>query len=304
MSLGGGRHRGERSADGVAGRPNSTTVVSRATAVVAGLPGRSGHWALAWLRQALPWLVRLTSIGALLAAWEVYGRLQETRLFFAPLSEVVMALWDLAQTREFWSAYQDTLTPFLYGWALAMVLGIPLGLLIGRFAAIARISNPYLAFLNALPISTLVPVVFIGWSQIGSGLGIEARTTVVFLFAVVEIILNTAAGVRYVSRELMEMGRSFGASQWQLFRRIILPGSLPGIMVGARIGTGRAVVGMVVVEVLLVAVGVGRLIDRYRSRFLAPELFAVVLSLAIFGIVLLEIVRRVERRVLRWRPEA
>ena len=135
------------------------------------------------------------------------------------------------------------------------------------------------------------------------GIGYPSRVLVVFLFAVVEITLNTAAGVRYVDRDLVEMGRSFKATEWRLFRKVILPASAPGIMAGVRIGTGRAVVGMVVVEILLVAVGVGRLILRYRGRFQSDNLYAVVLSLIIFGIVLLAVARRVERRVSRWKRE-
>lgn len=249
-------------------------------------------------QKALPYLLRGISVVAFLAAWEIYGRSQETTLFFAPFSSVVESLFDQVQTSEFWNSYRQTLVPFLYGWLLALAVGIPLGLLIGRFTNISRISGPYLSFLNAVPVSTLVPVVVIAF-----GIGITARTSVVFLFAIVEIVINTAAGVRFVNKDLVEMGRSFGASEWQLMRRIILPGSMPGIAAGARIGTGRAIIGMIVVEVLLVSVGVGRLIDRYRSRFLGAALFAVVLSLAIFGVAVLELVRQIERRALRWRHE-
>ncbi|MDH3463532.1 MAG: ABC transporter permease subunit, partial [Acidimicrobiia bacterium] len=101
--------------------------------------------------------------------------------------------------------------------------------------------------------------------------------------------------------DLMEMARSFKATEWRLFRKVILPDSLPGIMAGVRIGTGRAVVGMVVVEILLVAVGVGQLILRYRARFQSANLYAVVLSLAVFGVVLLTIARLVERRTTKWK---
>ena len=250
-------------------------------------------------QAALPYLIRVISVAAFFVAWEVYGQAQETTLFFAPFSAVVESLYDQVQTFEFWNAYRQTLVPFLYGWLLAMAVGIPLGLLIGRFTNVSRISGPYLSFLNAVPISTLVPVVVIAF-----GIGISARTSVVFLFAIVEIVINTAAGVRFVNKDLVEMGRSFGASEWQLLRRIILPGSMPGIAAGARIGTGRAVIGMIVVEVLLVSVGVGRLVDRYRSRFQGAALFAVVLSLAIFGVAVLESVRQIERRALRWRRES
>lgn len=246
----------------------------------------------------VPWLFRIGSVGLVLLIWELYGRAQETTLFFVPFTGVVSALWELAQTAEFWDAYRQTLIPFVWGWLLALVVGIALGLLIGRFRTFEAITKPYVTFLNALPVSTLVPI-----AVILLGIGYASRILIVFLFGVIEVTLNTAAGVRYVNRDLVEMGESFNATQWRLFRKVILPGSTPGIMAGVRIGTGRAVVGMVVVEILLVAVGMGRLILRYRGRFQSAELFAVVLALILFGIVLQVVARRIERRVSRWKYE-
>jgi ABC-type nitrate/sulfonate/bicarbonate transport system permease component len=252
-----------------------------------------------WLdTRWFPWVVRSGSILALLGVWEYVGRQQETTLFFVPVSLVVGALWELVQTPDFWDAYRQTLIPFIWGWSLAIVVGIAAGLVIGRFRTVLALTTPYLTFLNALPVSTLVPV-----AVILLGIGYPSRVLVVFLFAVVEITLNTAAGVRYVDRDLIDMGRAFNASEWRLFRKVILPASSPGIMAGVRIGTGRAVVGMVVVEILLVAVGVGLLILRYRGRFQSANLYALVLSLIIFGILLLGLARMVERRVSRWKHQ-
>jgi ABC-type nitrate/sulfonate/bicarbonate transport system permease component len=233
-----------------------------------------------------------------LLIWELYGRAQETTLFFVPFTSVVASLWELVRTAEFWDAYRQTFIPFIWGWLLSLVVGIALGLLIGRFRVFEALTRPYVTFLNALPVSTLVPI-----AVILLGIGYPSRILVVFLFGVIEVTLNTAAGVRYVDRELVEMGESFNGSHWRLFRKVILPAAVPGIMAGVRIGTGRAVVGMVVVEILLVAVGMGRLILRYRGRFQSAELFAVVLALILFGILLQVLARRVERRVSRWKYE-
>lgn len=246
----------------------------------------------------MPWVFRIGSVGLVLLIWEVYGRAQDTTLFFVPFSSVIAALWDLARTAEFWNAFGQTFFPFIWGWLLSLAVGILLGLLIGRFRTFDALTKPYVTFLNALPVSTLVPI-----AVILLGIGYASRILVVFLFGVVEVTLNTAAGVRYVSRDLVEMGQSFNAKQSRLFRKVILPASLPGIMAGIRIGTGRAVVGMVVVEILLVAVGMGRLILRYRGRFQSAELYAVVLALILFGILLQVIARRFESRVSRWKYE-
>ena len=248
--------------------------------------------------DAVRWIVSAGSVGAVLLLWEWYGRAQETSLFFVPFTGVVAALWELGQTAEFWTAFEQTIIPFVWGWVLSLVVGIVVGLLIGAYPTIEALTKPYVTFLNALPVSTLVPV-----AVVLMGIGYASRVLVVFLFGVIEVTLNTAAGVRYVDRDLVEMGRAFNASRWRLFKRIILPAASPGIMAGVRIGTGRAVVGMVVVEILLVAVGMGRLILRYRGRFQSAELYAVVLALIIFGIVLQVVARRVERRVSRWKYE-
>lgn len=277
----------------------STVVVSRRgeMAVEAeAQPAGSVRGSTAW--RWSPWAFRVGSVGVVLLIWELYGRAQETTLFFVPFTSVLGALWEQVQTAEFWDAYRQTFIPFVWGWLLSLAVGIVLGLLIGRFRTFDALTKPYLTFLNALPVSTLVPV-----AVILLGIGYASRILVVFLFGVVEVTLNTAAGVRYVNRDLVEMGESFNASQWKLFRKVILPASVPGIMAGVRIGTGRAVVGMVVVEILLVAVGMGRLILRFRGRFQSADLYAVVLALIIFGILLQVVARRIERRASRWKLE-
>lgn len=236
------------------------------------------------------------AVAAALGAWELYGRSLESNLFVPTLSQVIVALVELAGSADLWLAYRDTLVPFAWGWILALAVGIPFGLFLGQSRVANGLSMPYLAFLNALPISTLVPLVVIAF-----GIGLPARAAVVFLFAIVDVVLTTAAGVRYVDTELVEMARSFGMSKARRFLRVIFPGSMPGILAAIRVGTGRAVVGMVVMELLLVSVGVGRLISRFKDGFKSPELYAVVVSLALFGLGALAVVRRVEVRALKWR---
>lgn len=234
-----------------------------------------------------------------LLIWELFARQQETQLFLPTVGATAVSFWELLGESEFWAAYRQTLQPFLYGWILAVVVGVVAGLVIGRSTVIDKLSKPYVAFLNALPISTLVPIVVITL-----GIDMAARTSVVFLFAVIEVLLSTAAGAREVPADLLEMSRSFRADRWRRFRRVVLPGSLPGILAGIRIGSARAVVGMVVMELLLVSVGVGLLLLRYKDTFQSARLFAVVVSLAIFGLALQAALRRMEERVLSWRPEA
>ena len=246
----------------------------------------------------VPRLVSAAAILAGLLAWELYGRALENNIFFPTFLSMVEGLVGLLQDPEFWGAYRLTLIPFLWGWLTSMLLGVLVGLVAGLSKTIWKLVSPYVAFFHALPVSVLVPVVVVAF-----GIGLLARSSVVFLFGFFEVMLSTVAGVAYISDDIREMSRAFGMGRLRTFRRVTLPGAMPAIMAGLRIGTGRAVVGMVVMELLLVSVGVGRLVIRYRALFQSPELYAVVFTLAIFGLGALAIMRRLEEYVLRWRRD-
>lgn len=233
-----------------------------------------------------------------LLVWELYARSLDNNIFFPTVVAMLGALWELLQDPEFWGAYRQTLVPFAWGWAASMVLGVFVGLVAGLSPTIWKLVSPYVGFIHALPVSVLVPLVVVG-----AGIGLLARATVVFLFGFFEVMLSTAAGVSYISSDIKEMTRSFGMGRLRAFRRVVLPAAMPGIMAGLRIGTGRAVVGMVVMELLLVSVGVGRLVLRFRAQFDAPSLYALVFTLAAFGLMALGAMRALERYVLRWRKD-
>lgn len=242
---------------------------------------------------------RLVGAAAILVGfvgWELYARSLENNIFFPSFLAMIEGLYGLVQDPDFWDAYGLTLIPFLWGWLTSMFLGVVVGLVAGLNKTIWKLVSPYVAFFHALPVSVLVPVVVVAF-----GIGLLARSSVVFLFGFFEVMLSTVAGVGYISDDIHEMTRSFRMGRLRAFRRVVLPGAMPAIMAGLRIGTGRAVVGMVVMELLLVSVGVGRLVIRYRALFQSPELYAVVFTLAIFGLVALAVMRRLEDYVLRWR---
>jgi ABC-type nitrate/sulfonate/bicarbonate transport system permease component len=244
---------------------------------------------------------RLVGLGAILAgfiAWEIYGRSLDNNIFFPTFLRMIEALGGLVQDPEFWEAYRQTLIPFIWGWVASMTLGVLIGLAAGLSKTMWQLVSPYVAFFHALPVSVLVPVVVVAM-----GIGLLARSTVVFLFGFFEVMLSTAAGIAYISDDIRDMTRSFGMRRLRTFRRVTLPGAMPAIMAGLRIGTGRAVVGMVVMELLLVSVGVGRLVARYRASFESAELYAVVFTLAAFGLVALMLMRRLETHALRWRRD-
>jgi NitT/TauT family transport system permease protein len=134
-------------------------------------------------------------------------------------------------------------------------------------------------------------------------LGLAARVFIVVLFAVVFITINTRAGVRCVEPTLIEMAKSFGASESQIWRRIIVPGALPAMFAGLRIGLGRAITGMVMVELILVASGLGRLLLEFSGRMQSDLVFATVLAVIIEALTALSAMQMIERRVAPWAPD-
>jgi NitT/TauT family transport system permease protein len=181
------------------------------------------------------------------------------------------------------------------GYLLSVVIAIPLGLAAGRFRLIHKILNPYIGVFLAIPVAPLIPIAITAL-----GLGLASRVAIVVLFTFVFIAVNTRAGVRNVDSALIEMARSFGASERQIWRRIVIPGALPAIFAGLRIGLGRAVGGMVIVELLLVASGLGRLLLEFSGRLQAEFVFATALVVILEALVLLSIMRFVERKIAPW----
>ncbi|MFQ5856672.1 MAG: ABC transporter permease [Anaerolineae bacterium] len=253
---------------------------------------RSG-WALQLLGSK--WALRIVSLSLLMGVWELGGRLDRT-LLFPPLSRVVAAFWQLLISGELLAGFAVSLQAFVIGFGLAIAVGIFIGLVMGRLRPVERFFNPYLDILLAAPTIAFIPL-FVVWF----GLGLTSRVGVIFIFSVVIIAVNTHTGVRGVDPQLVEMGRAFGLREDQLFWKIILPAAMPLIMGGIRLGAGRAFVGMVAADILLVSVGIGGVIQYYNATFKTASLFAAVLAVIMLAVGLIELTRAVERRATAWR---
>jgi len=166
----------------------------------------------------------------------------------------------------------------------------------GRFRVAERAVDVYLNILLVTPMAALIPILLMS----PLGLSLASRVVLVVMFSIVMVVVNSRAGVRQVDPSLIEMARSFGASERQIWWRILLPGSLPAVMTGVRIGLGRAVTGMVIVELLMVAVGIGGLILEYRGFFKADLLYGTVVIVVLEALALITVARWLERRVTPW----
>jgi ABC-type nitrate/sulfonate/bicarbonate transport system permease component len=244
--------------------------------------------------RANRWPPRLASLAILIAAWELLAR-WINGLLFPSFTQTVAAALMVVPSPQFWTALWVSHAALIVGFGAAAVCGIAAGLAMGRWPAADAFIDPYLAILLVTPMSALIPVVILAL-----GLKLLARATVVALFAIAVIAVNTRTGVRTLQAGWLEMARSFGASERQLWWTVVLPGALPAIMTGLRLGLGRAFTGMIAVELLLVAVGVGRLILEFQGLFEAGAVYAVILFLVVEAVVLLRLLRYAERRFAPW----
>jgi NitT/TauT family transport system permease protein len=236
------------------------------------------------------------SVGAGLALWELIGGIVVVNpLFLATPSQVageLASLWQKgALQHHFWVSAQE----FVAGFALAVALGIPIGTLIATSRRAAVALNPWISGLYATPIIALAPL-FILWF----GIGVGSKVAVVASLVVFPVIINTETGLRGTDPQLIEVVRSFGASRWQIFRKVALPASLPFVLAGLRLGVGRGLIGVVVGELFGARAGLGFMITQAAEVFNMPQLFAGVVVLAAAGIVLTAAFQALERRLVPW----
>ena len=223
--------------------------------------------------------------------WEIVGRLGLVFLL-PPFTAVLAAIGELAQKPSFWDATWITLRSFALGMALAILVGVPLGILMGRSKAADRLLGMWVNVFVSAPLSALVPILMILF-----GLGETTVTLAVFLFAVWIIALDARAGVGEMQRSLEEMARSFGANPAQLYGKIILWAALPEILAGIRIGLIRGVKGVVIGQLLVSVIGYGEMFELYSRNFLMAEFWALTILLFAFAMLLAEGVELIEKRV-------
>jgi len=235
------------------------------------------------------WGLRLASLAVFALSWELVAR-NINSLLMPTFLETVAALARLIVTPALWQALWISNQAMVLGFGLAVGVGIPLGLLMGRWRAVEPFVNPYLNILLVMPMSALIPIMIMA-----TGLGLVSRVLVVFSFAVVTIVVNTRAGLRLVDAAWIEMARAFGANEAQLWMKILLRGALPAIFTGLRLGLSRAVTGMVTVELLLLALGLGRLILDFQGSFEAGSLYATVFVVIVEAVLLLRLFKALER---------
>jgi len=241
-----------------------------------------------------PWLVRGVVITAFLIFWE-WGANQMNPIFMAAPTAIARAFVDMIASGELQRALWSSLQALVAGYVLAAVVGIPVGLMMGRYRIIEYALDVFVNAFYAIPLVAFIPLIML-WV----GLGIAAKITVVFLLAVFPILINTYIGVRNVSRDLIEVGEAFCANEREIFTKIVIHDAVPFIMAGLRLAVGRALIGIVVAEIFTSLAGLGSIIVTSANFFRTDKLFVPIIVLAIMGIGLTELVGWLERKVAPW----
>lgn len=239
------------------------------------------------------WGLRLLSLALFAIGWEIVGR-NLNSLLMPTFSETMVALGHLIVTQELWHALWVSNQAMVLGFGSAVLVGVPLGLLMGRWRAAEPFLNPYLNILLVTPMSALIPIMIMA-----TGLSLLSRVLVVFSFSVVTIVINTRAGLRLIDPAWIEMAHAFGATERQLWTKILVRGALPAIFTGLRLGLSRSVTGMITVELLLIALGLGRLIMDFQGSFEAGALYATVIVVIAEAVLLLRLFKWFEERAAR-----
>jgi NitT/TauT family transport system permease protein len=238
----------------------------------------------------------------LLALWESvplwYTLPKGMALFFTTPSKVAAAFYQLWVSGEIEKHFYVSAIAFLVGLGLSIVVGLPAGLLMGRSQTLEALLDPYVTSMNASPRIVWLPLMILWF-----GIGIWSKIVIVFAGAVFPLLINTYAGVKNVNRVLVNVVRSFGASEWQLMRVVVLPNSLPYIIVGLRLAIGRAILGVVVGEFFGSSQGLGYMIASAATNYKVDVVFVGVAIFMALSVILTLAVKQLESRLARWRPE-
>ena len=251
---------------------------------------------LSVLPSVLRWCV---SFAIAIVLWEFCARvLVANNLFFTPLSDIAVRSVELWSTGELQNHIYVSFIEFAGGFALAVALGILLGVVLAEFPLVRGLVDPWVSMLYATPIIALGPL-FILWL----GIGVISKSSIVFLVAVFPILINTVSGLTTTDKVFIEVAESFGANAWQIYVKVRMPAALPFIIAGLRLGVARALVGVVVAELFGARAGLGFLILNSAQSFDTAGVFVGVIILAIAGVLSVELLKWLEFKLAPWRHQ-
>lgn len=233
-------------------------------------------------------------------AWELTGRVFEwvNPMFMSAPSLIFNAAVQLFASGEIWNDLRVSGIEFFWGYVLSVAVGIPFGIAVGWYKRLSYLFDPFINALYSTPRVALLPLVII-WL----GIGIISKVGIIFLGAVFPIMINARDGVKTTPYNLLNAAKSFGASEWQVFKSVVFPSTVPFLISGLRLGVGRALIGVMVGELYAATAGIGFMITVAGATFQTDKVFVGVLIFAVSGMISMELLGRLEKRFDKWRPK-
>jgi ABC-type nitrate/sulfonate/bicarbonate transport system permease component len=240
------------------------------------------------------------AVGIFLIIWELAGNVYQwiNPMFMSSPSLIFKAAVQLFASGEIYHDLYVSGIELLGGYFLAVAVAIPFGIMVGWYKRMSYVFDPFINAMNATPRVALLPLVII-WL----GIGILSKVGIIFLGAVFSVLINTRDGVKTTPVNLLNAARSFGASEWMVFKTVVIPSTIPFILTGLRLAVGRALVGVLVGELYAATAGIGFMITVAGATFQTDKVFVGVLIFALSGMIGMELLTKLERRFDKWRPQ-
>jgi len=240
------------------------------------------------------------SVALFLIVWELVGNVFQwiNPMFMSAPSLIFKAAFEMFRSGEIYHDLYVSGIEFLGGYFLAAAVAIPFGIMVGWYKRMSYVFDPFVNAMNATPRVALLPLVII-WL----GIGILSKVGIIFLGAVFSILINTRDGVKTTPANLLNAARSFGASEWMVFKTVVIPSTIPFILTGLRLAVGRALVGVLVGELYAATAGIGFMITVAGATFQTDKVFVGVGIFALSGMIGMELLTKLERRFDQWRPQ-
>ncbi|HUZ73598.1 MAG TPA: ABC transporter permease [Stellaceae bacterium] len=253
-------------------------------------------------RRLEPTMLGAATFAVILIAWQaipyVVVMKAGTKMFFAPPSEIAVTLWQLFASGTIWAPLGVSAAGFGVGLGIAILIGLPLGVLIGRSETLNALFDPFVTAFNATPRLVFLPLVLLWF-----GLGLWSKVVIVVFGAMFPLLINTYEGVRNADKLLINVVRSFGAREWDIARLVVVPNAMPYIITGLRLAIGRAVLGVVVSEFFGSNEGLGVMMVQAASQYKVNIVFAGMIVFTVLSLAMTGLVKMLERRLSRWRPQ-
>ena len=252
------------------------------------------------LSSAAPTFLRsVVVLSALAGLWEIAPRAGWVEpSLVPPISKVAQAWWELLQNGQLWDNTQASLQRAIAGFAIAVLVGVPLGILIAWYTWLHQLLDPLLELFRNTAALALLPVF-----TLLLGIGETSKIAIVVYACLFPVVLNTVSGVRAVDPMLVKSARSLGLSPLRLFQKVVLPSALPAVFAGIRLAGASSILVLIAAEMVGAKAGLGYLINYAQFNFMIPQMYAGILTISAIGLIVNTGLVRLERRFSRWRTD-